>query len=352
MPLAPWEEPIPPLDQAARAAALARQDRLTKPQGSLGRLEALSATLAAMQGTPRPRVADKVVLVMAGDHGVTQAGVSAYPSEVTAQMVHNFLRGGAAISVLARFLHARLRVVDVGVAAALPPHPHLYARKVRYGTANMLEGPAMSLDEARAALTAGAEVVALEHAQGMDLLVLGDMGIGNTTPAAALAAVFTGQPPRVLVGRGTGLDDAGLQRKVQVVERALARHRPRADAPLQALAAVGGLEIAALAGAMLAAAARRVPVVLDGYIVTAAALVAAALNPRVRDYFIAGHVSAEPGHRAMLEALGLTPLLDLGMRLGEGSGAAVAVPIVEAAVRLLNEMATFDQAGVSERTEG
>ncbi len=344
-----WQKPIPRLDEQARAAALARQERLTKPQGSLGRLEALSAALAAMQGTPRPQLRDKVVLVMAGDHGVARRGVSAYPPEVTAQMVLNFLRGGAAISVLARFTAARLRVVDVGVAAPLPEHPHLYARKVRYGTADMLEGPAMSQAEAEAALSVGAEVVATEHAKGMDILVLGDMGIGNTTAAAALAAVFTGEPPAALVGRGTGLDEAGLRRKQQVVEAALARHRPRGEAPLEALAAVGGLEIAALAGAMLAAAARRVPVLLDGYIVTAAALVAAAIDPRVRAYFIAGHRSAEPGHEIMLRALGLDPILTLDMRLGEGSGAAVALPVLEAAVRLLNEMATFDEAGVSEK---
>ena len=345
-----WQPPsIPPLDEAARQAARERQRQLTKPPGSLGRLEALSTALAAMQATPRPRVRHKAVLIMAGDHGVTQAGVSAYPSEVTAQMVHNFVRGGAAIAVLARQMGARLRVVDVGVAAPLPPHPQVYARKVRPGTANMLQGPAMTPAEAQAALAVGAEVVELEHAAGLDVLVLGDMGIGNTTPAAALAAVFTGHPPRALVGRGTGLDDAGLARKIAVVEQALARHRPRADAPLEALAAVGGLEIAALAGAMLAAAARRVPVVVDGYIVTAAALVAAAFRPAVRHYLIAGHRSAEPGHARMLEALALTPLLNLDLRLGEGSGAALALPLVEAAARLLNEMSTFAEAGVSDR---
>ncbi len=342
-----WE--IPPLDEAARAAVLARQDRLTKPRGSLGRLETLSAALAAMQGTPQPRLRHKGVLVMAGDHGVTAAGVSAYPSEVTAQMVLNFVRGGAAISVLARQMGARLRVVDVGVAAEIPPHPHIYARKVRAGTANMLTEPAMRLDEARAALAVGAEVVAAEHAQGLDVLALGDMGIGNTTAAAALAAVFTGRSPAELVGRGTGLDDEGLQRKIRVVEAVLARHRPQAQAPLDTLAAVGGLEIAALAGAMLAAAERRIPVLLDGYIVTAAALVAVALQPRVRDYLIAAHASAETGHRWMLAFLGLEPLLRLDLRLGEGTGAVLALPLLEAAVRLLQEMATFDEAGVSER---
>ncbi|NPA26092.1 MAG: nicotinate-nucleotide--dimethylbenzimidazole phosphoribosyltransferase [Chloroflexi bacterium] len=340
---------IPRLDEAAMVHARNRQQQLTKPPGSLGRLEDVAVHLAGIQATPRPRVQRKVFLVMAGDHGVTAEGVSPYPSEVTAQMVLNFLRGGAAISVLARWQQARLWVVDVGVDADLPEHPGLWIEKVRRGTGNIAREPAMRREEAEAALDVGVRAVERAAAEaGMDVLVLGEMGIGNTTPATALAAVFTGQPVERLVGRGTGLDDAGLARKRAVIERALALHQPDPRDPVAVLAAVGGLEIAALAGAMLAAAARRVPVMLDGFIATAAALVATALAPRVRDYLIPGHRSAEGGHGLMLAHLGLEPLLQLGMRLGEGTGAAVALAVVEAACRLHNEMATFAEAGVSE----
>ncbi|NPA06045.1 MAG: nicotinate-nucleotide--dimethylbenzimidazole phosphoribosyltransferase [Chloroflexi bacterium] len=348
-----WERArthIPPLDERAMEQARERQAQLTKPPGSLGRLEDLAVHLAGIQGTPQPRIREKVFLVMAGDHGVTAEGVSPYPSAVTAQMVLNFVHGGAAISVLARWHRARLWVVDVGVASDIPAHPQVWSMKVRAGTGNIAREPAMTRTEAEAALEAGAQAVARAAEAGMDVLVLGEMGIGNTTPATALAAVFTGHPVARLVGRGTGLDDAGLERKRRVIEQALALHQPDPSDPVGVLARVGGLEIGALAGAMLAAAARRVPIVLDGFIATAAALLAHALAPRVRDYLIAGHRSAEGGHGLMLEALDLEPLLNLGMRLGEGSGAAVALAVVEAACRLHNEMATFAEAGVSQAT--
>ena len=292
--------------------------------------------------------------VFAADHGVLAEGVSPWPQEVTAQMVANFCAGGAAINVLARQAGARVLVVDVGVAATLDGSldgaPGLLRRKIRPGTANLAVEPAMSTDEAVAALDLGAEVAATLVADGARCLVTGEMGIGNTTPAAALIAALTGRPPAAVTGRGTGIDDATLAHKVQVIEQALACHAGAlAGGPLTTLAAVGGLEIAALAGFMVGGAATRVPVVVDGVIADAAALVACALVPGTRDYLVAGHRSAEPGATAALAHLGLEPLLDLGMRLGEGSGACLALPIVEAAARILREMATFDGAGVSEK---
>ncbi len=338
---------IQPPDRAAQAAAQARQDVLTKPQGSLGRLETLSIQLAGIQGRPLPRVERKAVIVLAADHGIAAEGVSAYPSEVTAQMVLNFLRGGAAINVLARQAGARVVVADVGVAADLPAHPDLIARKIAPGTANFAQGPAMSRAQAARAIETGIELLAEEAARGLDLVATGEMGIGNTTPASAIAALYTGQPVAAVTGRGTGVDDEGLARKIAVIERALARHRPDPADPLGVLAAVGGFEIGAIAGVCLGAAARRIPVVVDGFISAAGALIAAALCPAVRPYLIASHLSVERGHGPVWEALGLRPLLDLDLRLGEGSGAVLAFHLVEAACRLLAEMATFADAGVS-----
>lgn len=341
--------PIPPPDPAAQAAARARQDMLTKPPGSLGRLEALSIQLAAITGQPRPSVARKAVIVMAGDHGVTAEGVSAYPAEVTAQMVLNFLRGGAAINVLARQADARVVVVDIGVAADFEPQPGLERRKVAHGTQNLACGPAMTRAQAEAAIAVGRQVIEAEIAKGLDLVATGDMGIGNTTPSAAIVAAITGHPAKDVTGRGTGVDEAGLARKIAVVERALAVNRPDARDPLDVLSKVGGLEIAGLVGVVLGAAAHRVPVVLDGFISGAAALVAAELVPAVKPYLIAAHQSVEIGHRVILQHLGLRPLLDLDLRLGEGSGAVIAFHLIEAAARILNEMATFAEAGVSAR---
>ncbi len=341
---------IGPLSEEAMAAARARQDQLTKPQGSLGRLEELSIQVAGITGNPRPVIRNKAVIVVAGDHGVAAEGVSAYPQEVTAQMVYNFLRGGAGINVLARHVGARVTVVDAGVAVDLEPHPALKIRKIGYGTANIARGPAMSREQAIRALESGIGLVEEELAQGLDIVAPGDMGIANTTPAAAIAAAVTGLPPATVGGRGTGVDDARLARKIAVVERALRVNEPDPEDGLDLLAKVGGFEIGTIAGIILGAAAHRVPVVVDGFISTAGALIAAAIAPGVVPYCIAAHNSAEPGHKAMLQHLGLRPLLDLGMRLGEGTGAALAMGLVEAACKILNEMATFAEAGVSERT--
>ncbi|MDP9375297.1 MAG: nicotinate-nucleotide--dimethylbenzimidazole phosphoribosyltransferase [Chloroflexota bacterium] len=341
---------IGPLDDAAMAAARARQDTLTKPVGSLGRLEELAVRLAGITGRVRPAIDRKAIVVMAGDHGVTAEGVSAYPAAVTPQMVANFLRGGAAISVLARAAGARVAVVDVGVAAAIEG-AGLVARKVTPGTRNMAAGPALTRAETLRAIEAGFDVLDEQAADGLDAVALGEMGIGNTTAASAITAALTGLPPAAVTGRGTGLDDAGLARKVAVVERALAVNRPDPSDPLDVLAKVGGLEIAGLVGVTLGAAARRIPVVVDGFIAGAAALLAAELCPRARDYLIAAHVSVEAGHRPILARLGLRPLLDLDLRLGEGSGATLALPLIDAAARLLDEMATFEEAGVATQEE-
>lgn len=331
-------------DESVYKQALERHDTLTKPPGSLGRLEPLGARLAAVQGTVKPTLAKKAVVVFAADHGVTAAGVSAYPKGVTAGMVHNFLARGAAINALARTAGAELIVVDVGVDAdTFAPHPHLRSRRVARGTRNLLDGPAMTRAEVEAACRVGLEAAQTLSTQGVTLLAGGEMGIGNTTPAAALTAFFTGRSVGDVTGRGTGVDDEGLARKISVVEQALSKHQGAAD-PLEALARLGGLEIAALTGFYLGAAATRTPVVLDGFITTAAALVAVALAPAARDYLFASHLSQEPGHRAQLTHLGLEPLFDLGLRLGEGTGAVLAFGILEAAAAALS-MATFAEAG-------
>jgi nicotinate-nucleotide--dimethylbenzimidazole phosphoribosyltransferase len=339
---------IGPADQVAVAAARQRQESLTKPSGSLGLLEELSVRLAGLAGEcPPPVPAPAAVAVFAADHGVHAQGVTPWPQEVTTQMVANFLAGGAVVNAIAAQAGAQVCVVDVGVAAEIPAGPGLLGRKVRPGTADMTAGPAMTRDEAERAVAAGIEIARALVAAGNRCLVTGDMGIANTTASAALIAVFTGAEPLEVTGRGTGIDDKMLARKVDAVTRALARHAPDPADPLGVLAAVGGLEHAALAGFLLGAAALRVPVVLDGVIACAAALAASAFAPDVVNCLIAGHLSTEPGARYALTALGLRPLLDLGMRLGEGSGAALALPIVQAAARVLRDVATFDSAGVS-----
>jgi nicotinate-nucleotide--dimethylbenzimidazole phosphoribosyltransferase len=341
---------IQPLDEAAMKAAQARQNLLTKPLGSLGRLEALSVQLAGItRRCPPPVPARKAVLVFAGDHGVVAQGVSAYPQEVTPQMVANFLAGGAAINVLSRAAGARVVIVDAGVAAPMPPADGLVSRKIAPGTADMSLGPAMTREQAAASIALGTEVAQREIAAGLDLLACGDMGIGNTTAATAITATFTGIAPLALTGAGTGLTPAGVAHKAEVIERALALNRPDPADGLDVLAKVGGYEIGGICGAMLAAAAAGIPVMVDGFIATAGALVAAALTPYAVAYMIAGHRSAEPGHDAALARLGLVPLLDLGMRVGEGTGAVLAMNLVEASARILNEMATFAGAGVSEK---
>lgn len=352
---------IAPVDPEAYAAAVAHQARLTKPAGSLGALEEVGNRLCGMAGTcPPPQPEPYAVVLFAGDHGVLDQGVSPWPREVTAQMVANFLTGGAVISVFGRQIDAALHVVDVGVATDLPelalgPHGRpagggvLHRRRVQPGTADFTLGPAMSREAAVAALETGVGVATELVDAGHRLLVPGDMGIGNTTAAAALVAACTGADAAAVTGRGTGIDDATLAGKVNVVRRGIERHRPDPADPIGVLAAVGGLEHAAIAGLLLGAASRRVPVLLDGVIVVSAALVAGALSPDAAGYWIAGHRSAEPGSTIALEHLGLPPLLDLGMRLGEASGAVLAVPLVQAAARVLREGATFDSAGVSER---
>jgi nicotinate-nucleotide--dimethylbenzimidazole phosphoribosyltransferase len=327
--------------------ATARQARLTKPAGSLGRLEDLSIRLAGMTGQLDPPLRRAVVFTLAADHGVSAEGVSAYPREVTPQMVLNFLSGGAAINVLAREVGARVVVADMGVDADLPAHEGLLAVKVRRGTESITRGPAMSEAEAIRAIDAGRQMVREEDP---DVALTGDMGIGNTTVSAALICALTGLEPAVVVGRGTGVDDEGLRRKQAAVARALeVNEKAIRRGPLAALAAVGGLEIAGLVGVILQAAEMRRPVIIDGYISGAAALTATAMDSRARDYMIASHRSQELGHKAVLDRLELLPLLDLDLRLGEGTGAALALPLVRASVRLLNDMATFGEAGVSER---
>lgn len=342
---------ITPLNEAAMAAARARQDTLTKPPGSLGRLEDLSVMLAGMFGDPVPRIRRKSVILAAADHGVVAEGVSAYPQEVTPQMVYNFLRGGAGINVLARHAGADIVILDAGVAADLEPNPLLRSVKVAYGTANMAVGPAMTREQAVRCLEIGIDAAREQIGEGADLIACGDMGIGNTTASSAITSVVTGADPTITTGRGTGLDDPGLEHKVDVIRRAIELNQPDAADGLDVLTKVGGLEIGVLAGAMLGTAASNRPVVVDGFISGAAALIAWLISPPARDYFIAAHQSVEPGHRVGLDAMGLTPLLDMGMRLGEGTGAALAMHLIEAASLCLAEMATFAEAGVSERSD-
>jgi nicotinate-nucleotide--dimethylbenzimidazole phosphoribosyltransferase len=342
---------IEPLDPAWEETAQARLDSLTKPQGSLGRLEELAARYVAITREAMPSLEQKWVVVFAADHGVVAEGVSAYPQEVTQQMVLNFLRGGAGINVLARHVGARVVVVDIGVNHDFGPMPELIVRKVAYGSRNMAQEPALTREEAIRALLVGVELAEMATASGMDAMAAGDMGIGNTTPAAALASIFTGRPVAAVTGRGTGIEDQALRHKVAVINRALALHQPSAEDPVGALAAVGGLEIAGIAGLILGTAAARRPLLLDGFIATAGALVAVALAPAVKDYLIAAHRSVEPGHQIMLDFLGLKPLINLQMRLGEGTGAALGMNLLEAGVRIYREMATFEEAGVAEKEE-
>jgi nicotinate-nucleotide--dimethylbenzimidazole phosphoribosyltransferase len=342
---------IKPLNKEAMAEAQSRQDTLTKPPGSLGRLEELSVQLAGIQGKARPRIKDKAIITMAGDHGVVAEKIGNWPQEVTAQMVDNFLRGGAGINVLARHIGARVAVVDMGVATDLKPDPQLISRKFGYGTGNMCLGPAMTSEQALKTIETGIDIINSEADRGLDIVGTGDMGIGNTTASSAICAVITGKPVSEVTGRGTGLTDAQLVHKIEVIQRALSVNHPDPSQPVDVLARVGGFEIGGLVGVMLGAASRRIPVVIDGFISGAAALIAVALAPQLKDFIIAAHVSAEAGHPTLLGYLGLKPLLDLRMRLGEGTGAALGIFLAEAATRTLDEMATFAEAGVSEGDE-
>lgn len=344
---------IAALDAVATAQAAERQAQLTKPAGSLGLLEEVSIKIAGITGELDPPLDKKHVVVMAGDHGVTAEGVSAFPAEVTPQMVYNFLNGGAAINALARHVGAKVTVVDMGIAAPIESNaPNFLDRKIAPGTRNIAVGAAMSREQARQAIETGIAVV--EHllaTDGLNLLITGDMSIGNNTPSSTIAVTFTGITPAEATGRGTGIDDDGLQRKIAVIERALAANRPDPADPLGVLAKVGGFEIGGIAGLILGAAAHRIPVIVDGFISTAGALIAGGLSPAAKNYMFSGHNSVEVGHRAMLAHLGLTPLLDLRFRLGEGTGAVLAAFLVESAVRALNDMATFAEAAVSEKNE-
>lgn len=341
---------LPQLDSIAAERAVQRLDQLTKPPGSLGRLERLAVELAAIQGQSIPRVAPPAMLVFAADHGVAAEGVSAFPQAVTAQMVANFTAGGAAINVFAQQHAAHLEVIDVGVATPLPEavarHPLLVNEKVRAGTANMLEDDVMTRDDALQAMAAGERAAQRAAAAGCRCLIIGEMGIANTTASSALLAALTGRPVARLVGVGTGIDSAGVAHKQAVIERALDARQPDPDDPLGALAAVGGLEIAAMAGAFLGGAKQRLPLLVDGFIATVAALVARRLCPGLREYLIFGHRSREPGHELALQALDARPLLDFELRLGEGTGAALAFPLLDSACRLLEGMATFGDAGI------
>lgn len=334
------------LDRKAMEDARRRQASLTKPPGSLGLLEEISVRLCGIKRGMTPDLGRKVIILCAADHGVVEEGVSAYPQEVTTQMLKNFAARGAAINVLAGYVGAGVVLVDMGTVCG-GNLPGVVDRKIRAGTANIARGPAMSREEAERAVATGIELARQEISGGAGIIATGDMGIGNTTPSSALVAAFTGQPAKAVVGKGTGLDDTALDAKTRVVEKALAANRPGSDDPVGALAGVGGLEIGALSGVILGGAMERVPVVIDGFISGAAALLAERICPGAKNFMFASHLSEESGHRVILDELGLEPFINLNMRLGEGTGAALAIPVIEVAMKLLNEMATFDEAGVS-----
>ncbi|MFD2670298.1 nicotinate-nucleotide--dimethylbenzimidazole phosphoribosyltransferase [Marinicrinis sediminis] len=341
-----WITAIAPLDEKAMEIAALHVDQLTKPQGSLGKLEQLAIQLAGMTGELHPDLSTRAVMIFAADHGVCEEGVSAYPQDVTAQMVMNFLNGGAAINVLSRQNQAEIICVDIGIKSELQ-HTQLYTRKIRKGTRNLAKEPAMTREEAEKAVLTGIEI-ANEHAKrGIRMFATGEMGIGNTTASAALFSAFSGLDPVRTTGRGTGVDNGGVRRKQEVIRSAIHLHEPNPADVWDVLHKLGGLEIAGLTGLMLGAAANRCPVVIDGFISSVAAYVAIQLTPAVKPYLIASHLSAETGHRLLLEEMGLSPMLHLDMRLGEGTGAVLCFPLVDAACRLMKEMATFERAGVS-----
>ncbi len=338
---------IPDLDKESIGQIQSRLNSLTKPLGSLGQLETLAMQLGGIQGTSHPKILRKAVLLMAGDHGVVEEGVSAYPQEVTPQMIYNIIDGGAAINVLARHAGAEVFCTDVGVA--FPLEGEIIHKRVANGTQNMAKGPAMTRKQALQALLTGAKVAEGKIRIGYNLLATGELGIGNTTPSSAIVALLTNSAVELVVGRGTGLDDAGLIRKCQVIKKAIAINQPDPQDGLDVLTKVGGLEIAAIAGSILQAAASRVPIVVDGFISTAGALIAAKIAPQSSAFMIPSHDSVEIGHRKALAELGLEPVLNLNMRLGEGTGAVLTFNLVEAALRILEEMSTFTDAGVSEK---
>ena len=339
---------INPVSTELLQKAQSRLDNKTKPPGSLGRLEEFARRIAAISGSPNPDISKKVIFTFAADHGVVQEGVSLYSSEVTRQMVLNFLAGGAGVNVLARHAGAEVRVVDVGVDHDFEDVPGLIHKKVARGTRNFTKEAAMSRDEMLAALQVGIELAEQCKAEGVGLVGTGEMGIGNTTPSSAIIAAISGKTVAEVTHRGTGINDLALLNKIRVIKEGLDVNKPDGNDPLDVLAKVGGLEIAAIAGLVLGCAANSIPVVIDGFISTAGALIASELHPNVRDYIFAAHQSAEIGHRFMLERIGAEPILDLNLRLGEGTGAALAMTLIEAGVKILKEMATFEEAGVSQ----
>lgn len=341
---------IVPVEEDHYTRAQRRLDNLTKPKGSLGRLEELAGRIVAITRNLKPSIKRKMIFTMAGDHGVVEEGVSAYPQEVTPQMVYNFLRGGAGINVLARHIGAEVIVVDMGVKQKiLTDEKKFKDKKVNFGTKNFAKEPAMTKEEAHRTLAGGIEAFEEVYSEEkIDIIGVGDMGIGNTTPSSAIAAVITGEDVELVTGRGTGIDEATFSRKIEVIKRALSLHNPNPKDPIDVLSKVGGFEIGGIAGVILAASSKRVPVVVDGFIASCGALIAFELCPTVKDYLIAAHQSIEAGHMAVLSHMRLRPLLNLDMRLGEGTGAALGIGIVEAAVKIFNEMATFSEAEVSE----
>jgi len=342
---------IKPVEKDMFDIAKKRLDSLTKPQGSMGRLEEFAMRLVAIYGETMPELPKKAVFTFAGDHGVAEEGVSAFPAEVTPQMVFNFINGGAGINVLARHANADVVVVDMGVNYDFDDLEGLVKRKVLHGTANMAKGPAMSREEAVRCLEAGIELAHEYADRGYRMFATGDMGIANTTPSSAIASVLTGKGVAEVTGRGTGIDNESLENKIAVIERALRVNSPDQNDPIDVLAKVGGAEIGGIAGLCLGAAERGIPVVVDGFISTAGALIAYTLNNAVADYMFAAHNSVEQGHRAMLENMNLRPILDLGLRLGEGTGAALAMTLIDAGLKIYREMATFEDAGVAEKSK-
>lgn len=340
---------IPAFDLEMAKAAEARQAMLTKPLGSLGKLERLGVRLAGMTGKLRPQFKKKAHIIMAADHGIAKEGVSAFPQEVTPQMVLNFLTGGAAVNVFARMAEAEVTVVDIGVAYDFKGIEGLIDRKIAWGTQNMLHGPAMTREQAEQAIQIGMDIANEVIDRGADMIGIGEVGIGNTTPSATIIAMASGRPVSEVTSRGTGLDDPGLARKIEIIEAIIERHKNDCADPISMLANVGGFEIGGMAGVVLAAAARRVPVVVDGYIAGVAALIAVGLAPEARNYLIASHESHEPGAEICTQLLGLEALFDLNFRLGEGTGSVLAFHFVEAAARIQDEMATFAEAGVDEK---
>jgi len=329
----------------------ARLDSLTKPRGSLGRLEELAKQIVSITANLSPRIEKKAIIIMTADHGVVEESISAYPREVTPQMVYNFLNGGAAINVLARHIGAEVLIVDVGVAVDFQEHQSLMLEKIDYGTKNMVKGPAMTDEQAVKSLEVGIEAAEKLIKKGYDIIATGDMGIGNTTASSAIAAVICRTDVESVTGYGTGIDDRCLENKINVIKKAISVNKPDAADGIDVLSKVGGFEIGGIAGIILGCASGRTPVVIDGFISGAGALIAAAISPDSTNYMIASHCSSEKGHRIVLDRLGLKPLFDFDMRLGEGTGAAIGISIIEASVKILNEMATFSQAGVSEKKE-